>query len=249
VHSAKNGNPRRVHYWTNARGVFSIADRVGRTRRVPNKHGKDRRVGKTRALLHGALASLIHEKGYDAIVVKEILARANVGRSTFYTHFRDKDELLESGIRDMLRVGETTSATRPAALADRVLRFSLPILEHIEQHRRACDPPVDAPAQAVVHGHLRRVVVELIADDLRRVGWCRRGSGRDVPDDLLAQHVASTFLLVLNWWAESEEPLPSREANDLFRSLVLPAISEALRARLEERGLTPPSATGAGRTR
>ena len=232
MHSAKNGNPRRVHYWTNARGVFGISDRVGRTRRVPNKHGKDRRVGKTRALLHGALASLIHEKGYDAIVVKEILARANVGRSTFYTHFRDKDELLESGIRDVLGAGETTSSMRPAALADRVLRFSLPVFEHIEQYRRAGDPLVDAQAHTVVHDHLRRVVVERIADDLRRVGRCRRGSGRDVPDDLLAQHVASTFLLVLNWWAESDEPLPSREVNDLFRSLVLPAVAHALTGKL-----------------
>ena len=194
---------------------------------MPNKRVQDRRVGKTRALLHGALASLLHEKSYDAIVVKEILGRANVGRSTFYTHFRDKDELLESGIRDMLRATETTSATRPAALADRFLRFSLPIFEHIERYRGASDPPVGAPAHAVVHEHLRRVLVELIADDLRRVGRCR-GSARDVPDDLLAQHVASTFLLVLNWWAESEAPLPSEEANDLFRSLMLPAVVGAL---------------------
>ena len=62
---------------------------------MPRVRSTDRRVQKTQDLLHGALASLIHEKSYDAIVVKEILARANVGRSTFYTHFRDKDELLE----------------------------------------------------------------------------------------------------------------------------------------------------------
>jgi hypothetical protein len=61
--------------------------------------------------------------------------------------------------------------------------------------------------------------------------------------------VASTFLLVLNWWAESDEPLPSREVNDLFRSLVLPAVAHALTGKLEERGLTPPSVAGGGRTR
>jgi AcrR family transcriptional regulator len=46
--------------------------------------------------------SLISEKAYDAIVVKEILDRANIGRTTFYTHFRDKDELLASSIQEML---------------------------------------------------------------------------------------------------------------------------------------------------
>lgn len=63
---------------------------------------EDRRIQKTLKLLREALVSLIAEKPYDSIVVKEILDRANVGRSTFYTHFRDKDELLSSGIHDML---------------------------------------------------------------------------------------------------------------------------------------------------
>ncbi|MBA3344004.1 MAG: TetR/AcrR family transcriptional regulator [Gemmatimonadales bacterium] len=195
---------------------------------MPNDRSKDRRVQKTQGLLHGALAALIHEKSYDAIVVKEILARANVGRSTFYTHFRDKDELLDSGIRDMLRASESASTMRPTGLADRILRFSLPLFEHIERYRLAGDSSVDARGQAVVHEHLRRVLVELIADDLRWVGQRRQESGNDVPSDLLAQHVASTFLLVLNWWAESREPLRSGKVNDLFRALILPAVTEVL---------------------
>jgi AcrR family transcriptional regulator len=53
-------------------------------------------------LLRAALVCLIAEKPYDSIVVKEILDRANVGSSTFYIHFRDKDDLLVSGIQEML---------------------------------------------------------------------------------------------------------------------------------------------------
>ncbi len=85
----------------------------------------DRRVQKTQALLHGALASLIHEKSYDAVVVKEILARANVGRSRFYAHFRDKDELLEGALLAVLREGETTRPGRAIDPVEWVLRFSL----------------------------------------------------------------------------------------------------------------------------
>ena len=195
---------------------------------MPNDRSKDRRVQRTQGLLHGALAALIHEKSYDAIDVKEILARANVGRSTFYSHFRDKDELLESGIRDMLRASETTAPTRSAGPADRIVRFSLPIFEHVERLRSASDSSMDAQGQAVVHEHLERVLVELIADDLRRLGQRHQGSGHGVPPDLLARHVASTFLLVLNWWAESGDPLPSRKVNDLFRGMILPTLTEAL---------------------
>src|SRR5258708_5227750 len=78
--------------------------RFSRESMISAKEGvKDRRVQKTRKFLHDALVSLIHEKSYETISVKEILDRANVGRSTFYMHFRDKDELLVSGMHDMLR--------------------------------------------------------------------------------------------------------------------------------------------------
>ena len=195
---------------------------------MPKSRSTDRRVQKTRGLLHGALASLIHEKSYGDIVVKEILARANVGRSAFYTHFRDKDELLESGIRDVLCAGETTSPTRSSSVADRVLRFSLLLFEHIVRYRGAGDASVDAQGQAVVHERLQRVLAELIADDLRRAGPRRQEGGHDVPCDLIAQYVASTFLVVLNWWLGRGDPLPAPRVNDLFRSLVLPALAEAL---------------------
>ncbi|HKG94501.1 MAG TPA: helix-turn-helix domain-containing protein, partial [Gemmatimonadaceae bacterium] len=123
---------------------------------------------RTEGLLHAALASLIHEKPYEAIVVKEILARANVGRSTFYTHFRDKDELLVSGIHEMLRASAPAAAPGSASRHDSFLRFSLPLFEHIERHRAASDSTIEPRGQAVVHDHLQRVLAELIAGDLRR---------------------------------------------------------------------------------
>src|SRR5262245_12636405 len=60
--------------------------------RTPNVH--DRRVQRTRRLLHEALISLILERGYDAVSVRDVVQRAGVGRSTFYTHFSDLEEVL-----------------------------------------------------------------------------------------------------------------------------------------------------------
>jgi hypothetical protein len=45
------------------------------------------------------------------------------------------------------------------------------------------------------------------------------------PTDLLAQYVASTFVLVLNWWVEGRSPLPPKDINDLFRALILPTLA------------------------
>src|SRR6266511_1126158 len=54
---------------------------------------QDRRSQRTRHLLSEALVELIREKDYNAITVSDIIDRANVGRSTFYAHFHDKDDL------------------------------------------------------------------------------------------------------------------------------------------------------------
>lgn len=182
----------------------------------------DRRVERTRGLLHDALASLIHEKSYDAIVVKEILARANVGRSTFYAHFRDKDELLDSGIRDML--AERTP-TPMGALAERVVRFSLPVLEHIERHKGPGTFGPGGGGQSIVHDRLRDIVAGLVADDLRR---SRVSPARDVPPELVAEHVAATFVVTLEWWIGSGGEASARAVDERFRALVMPTLDALL---------------------
>ncbi len=186
---------------------------------------KDRRIQKTQNLLHEALASLIREKPYDSIVVKEILDRANVGRSTFYTHFRDKDDLLVSGIHDMLRSVPATGLSTSGKSYERIITFSLPIFEHIHQHRHTSTAKMGTKGRAILHEHLQQVVAELIDDDVRKHFRGRRKTADQVPVDLLVQYVASTFILVLNWWVESSSPLPPGEVNNLFRALILPTLA------------------------
>lgn len=61
----------------------------------------DRRQQKTRKAIFGAFCSLLERKRYDRITVQEIIDEANVGRSTFYTHFETKEMLLEAMCSDV----------------------------------------------------------------------------------------------------------------------------------------------------
>lgn len=191
----------------------------------PKKQIKDRRVQKTQDLLHEALASLIREKAYDSISVKEILDRANVGRSTFYMHFDDKDELLASIIRDMLRTVRSNEPPSSAKPYERVIWFSLPIFEHIHQHRRIAEARMGTRARAVIHEHLQKVLVDLIENDVGKECEGRRKTAGQMPSNLLVHYVASTFILVLDWWVGSRSPLPPKEVNDVFRALTLPTLA------------------------
>src|ERR1700719_2114363 len=62
----------------------------------------DERIRRTRARLGGALVALIQEKPINDVTVQEVLDRASVGRSTFYLHFRDKNDLLLSQLEIFL---------------------------------------------------------------------------------------------------------------------------------------------------
>ena len=67
----------------------------------PAKDKPDRRIQRTRQSLRTALLTLIKEKGYDAISIEEITERANVGRATFYLHYKDKEDLLLEEFSEM----------------------------------------------------------------------------------------------------------------------------------------------------
>ena len=195
---------------------------------MQEKRIKDRRIEKTEALLREALTSLIREKAYDSIVVKQILDRANVGRSTFYTHFRDKDELLANTIHEMLRSAGSSQLPNSATPYERIIRFSLPIFEYLQEHRRqhvhSDNRTMDARSRVILHEHLQNVLAELIRDDIERYFKSRKKAANQMPSDVLGQYVATTFVLVLNWWVETESPLSPKEVHELLRALVVPTL-------------------------
>jgi AcrR family transcriptional regulator len=191
------------------------------------KQVKDRRIVRTESLLRQALVSLIREKNYDSIVVKEILDRANVGRSTFYSHFRDKDDLLVSGIQHILGSPQSKKLHPTAKPYEKIIWFSVPILQFHDEHRHAAEAGMGPRGRAVAHEHLRQVLAELIADDVRKGPQGRQKTADQIPPDLLVEYITSTFILVLNWWVESQSPLPAKEINEVFRALVLPTLAAA----------------------
>jgi AcrR family transcriptional regulator len=185
----------------------------------------DRRVQKTRSLLHQALGSLILEKSYETITLKEILDRANVGRSTFYMHFRDKDELLVSSIQGMLRAGQPARPPSSARRDERVLWFSLRLLEHIHHHQNMSEVRMGARGRAIIHDHLRSVLAEMIADEVDKCLDSCRSKPSHVSPTLLAHFIASTFVLVLDWWVDTRSALRPNEINAAFQALVLPTLT------------------------
>ena len=195
---------------------------------MTERRAKDRRVQKTQRLLRDALVTLIHEKSYDSIAVKEILERANVGRSAFYAHFDGKDALLASGIHNMLHEKISRPLPSSAGPPANVVTFSLPVFEYIERFRHTADPKMGRRGRLILHQHLRQVLTEEITDQVRAGAQHSALPAGAIPPDLLVEYVVATFILVLHWWVESRSRLSPREVDDLFLALVLPALPRQL---------------------
>jgi AcrR family transcriptional regulator len=173
----------------------------------------DRRVRRTRRILHEALISLILEKGYERTTVQDVLDRADVGRSTFYAHFRDKEALLVmsfDGLRDDLHreLGEA-SPPDPAAVVAAVFAHSY---RHRDVYRALCG----RQGGTVVYGHLHRLLGGLLSDHLRPH---LKSIGSDLPVDVAAEFYTSAALGLLTWSVDHDHPYRPAELAAMYRAL------------------------------
>jgi AcrR family transcriptional regulator len=81
-------------------------------RRSTRPRKTDERVLRTRERLGNAFLALILEKLVDDVTIEDVLRRASVGRSTFYLHFRDKNDLLLSQLERFLEHMSTVLSER-----------------------------------------------------------------------------------------------------------------------------------------
>lgn len=180
-----------------------------------------------------AFVDLLFTEEFESISVATIVARANVGRSTFYTHFRSREDILKASL---------TFPSTPLAgiVAGRVDASSLlPLLAHFRAQQRL--------ARAFSSGSLRRQWVrrlaELVEPALARLA--RRVQGRAVlPLSLVSLAIAELQIgLVVHWLASHEPARPEALAEALITA-TRAAVAALLRcngARLEA-VLTEPAA-------
>ena len=193
----------------------------------------DRRSLRTRQMLGEALIALLLEKRYDDITVQDILERANIGRSTFYEHYWDKEDLLTSEIERVIDVLDQRMARSSEHAAD--FLPSLALFQHVQEQQRLFQALLRGQGirQALLRGQGLQVVTQAFQDLLcRRVEQrLREQSQREMPDELLAvlaSYIAGAFMTLMQWWLETELAWSPERTDALFRELVLPGVDQLL---------------------
>ncbi|WP_088283982.1 TetR/AcrR family transcriptional regulator [Kineosporia sp. A_224] len=179
----------------------------------------DRRVRRTRAAIQRALLTLMAEKGYEAVTATDIIERADIGRSTFYTHFSDKQHVLYDSLDDL---GDFLRDQRPGH--DGVLGFGLALFEHVDEQRDLVRVLLGRRGGHVVQDRVAHLLAELVREDLAPLA----AAAPDVPLDLVVTGVVGTYLALLRTWADSGTTWTPAEMDDAARRLLAPGLAALL---------------------
>jgi AcrR family transcriptional regulator len=184
------------------------------------KSSIDRRVARTRAMLQQAHVSLILEKGYEATTIEDICEKANVGRSTFYTHYTSKDDLRRSGLehlRAQLAERQKEALSTPGDIKDRSLGFSLAMFEHARDHINLYRALVGGRGGTVALGSIRQILSDLVRNELASTADTK--SGDVIPREVVVQYVVGAYMAVLTWWLDGGAKVPPERMDAIFRRL------------------------------
>lgn len=180
----------------------------------------DRRSQRTYRLVSSAFAELLREKPYEEILVQDILERAGIGRTTFYAHYFDKADVLDSMTEQILSMLTHQITDSPAR--QRVVP-SLELFEHIyhsqNQHfrtlmrSRAGEPLWDA-----LHTALSRAIEPALCT------FCAEKRAPSIPLPVVSEYLAGAFLTLLKWWVAADMPYPPDQMESIFQQLALPGV-------------------------
>ena len=177
---------------------------------------EDRRVRRTRDQLGDALMELLVQKPFDDITVQDVLDRAGVSRSTFYTHYRDKNDLFLSDADEFFE-GMATALSRFGDKSERVAPVQ-ELFAHVGEVRPFYNALVESgrihDVMELGREHFARGIEQRLNEMSR---------ARSIPPDrrgAIAHGLAGSLFSLLSWWVQHGMTRPPEEMDKLFHKLV-----------------------------
>ena len=195
------------------------------SRNLPDLGKKeDQRVRRTRDRLGDALVELLVQKPFDDITVQDVLDGARVSRSTFYTHYRDKNDLFLSDAEEFFE-SMATALSRFGDNSERVAPVQ-ELFAHIGEARPFYNALVESGRMQDVMelglGHFTRGIEQRLNEipRARTISPGHRGA--------IAQGLAGSLFSLLAWWVQHGMSLSPEEMDKLFHRLVWTGADGAL---------------------
>lgn len=191
---------------------------------LPASKEVDRRVQRTRDALRDALMALMAlmlDRGWDAIDVQTLCDYANIGRSTFYQHYANKEEMLKAslmGLRDALMARAAENATVSGPLA-----FVPGLIAHVYQSQDLFRALLGRRSGHYVQDRFREMLIEMVQAGLPP------GKSRSWQSAAQSHYLAGALFELLAWWLGGNRPQKPKDIEALFylwsKPVLMPASS------------------------
>ncbi len=189
--------------------------RQARKKPAKQQGDTDLRIRRTRERLGAALIALIEEKAIDDVTIREVLDRAKVGRSTFYLHYQDKDDLLLSQLEDGLQMWSNFLSTKREK--SRRLAAVAEFFAHVASAGKLYRSLVLSGRIQTFFDLAQGYFARGIARRLKEIGL-------PMPDqresDARSHALAGNLLSLLKWWLDRGAKEPAKDMDDLFHRMV-----------------------------
>ncbi len=187
-----------------------LSDKTSRTK---TSKTIDMRAERTRHRLQSALSQLLQHHKYEDITVDGIARFASVGRSTFYTHYADKDALKRDGIeqlrKQLLMRGRLATAKGGHS-------FTLAIFEHAREHLDHFRALAGGRGSSVALVAVEKTVQTLAKQELSKRHYRRH----DLSIDIQVAFVSGSFMSVLVKWLESGAKEPPADIDSAYQAIL-----------------------------
>lgn len=127
-----------------------------------------RRRLQTRQRLIQTTLKLVLEKGYDAISIQDITDMADLGRGTFYIHFKDKEEVVWTAFQEMFKVMEQEAHKQLDRRMPQVEYFGLlNIFRHAQTNRDLYRVMLGGQGSAMLTARVQDFLANVFRADIR----------------------------------------------------------------------------------
>lgn len=190
---------------------------------------QDRRITRTRAQLRDSLWDLILKQGYDAITISDITDHADLGRTTFYLHYKDKDDLLTQSIDEVAaELVQRLDAFQPGV--GKLKPATELIFQHAAENAEFYQILLQGHGVETTTGRVQEIINHHITVGFEQALKPFGGEkSLSLPLPLLIQFFSTSLLGIVIWWLENEMPFSPQEMADQYYQLLMHGIGNTLR--------------------
>ncbi|MBR6593885.1 MAG: TetR/AcrR family transcriptional regulator C-terminal domain-containing protein [Clostridia bacterium] len=187
----------------------------------------DRRQKKTREAIFKAFTELLAVKNYNQISVQDIIDAADIGRTTFYSHFETKDYLLKDLCEELFGHIIDTAMGLPhghyhctcGSSEDSVF---LHLLRHLQENDRNILELLSSQNNEIFLRYFKSNLKKLIITQYADKGMLKRSR---LPEDYLVNHMSSSFAETVDWWLSRKMKETPEEITEYFLGAIEPVLN------------------------